>query len=124
MHARFTRRIRGLCAITCFLASTLPCSATILGNVRGVVHDPQHHPISGARATLQATDSDYKLVGETNGDGIFQLSAVPLGEYRVTVDAPGFASATQVLVLGAAGAPILHYQLALAGTHESVEVTA
>ncbi len=97
-----------MAALFLFLsASLLPCSATILGDVRGVVHDPQHHPISGARATLESTNSAYKLAQDTNADGIFQFSAVPLGEYRVTVDAPGFAAATQVLVLGAASAPVL-----------------
>src|SRR5438270_96200 len=104
--------------------SLLPCSATILGDVRGVVHDPQHHPISGARATLESTNSAYKVTGNTNSNGVFQFSTVPLGEYRVTVDAAGFTEATQVLVLGAASAPVLHYQLALAGAHESVNVTA
>ena len=125
MQALLPKRTLRPAALSLFLACwLLPCSATILGNVRGVVHDPQHHPISGARATLQSTDSDYKLVGETDGDGIFQFSAVPLGEYRVTVEAAGFSGATQVLVLGAASAPVLHYQLALVGAHENVEVTA
>jgi len=102
----------------------LPCSATILGDVRGVVHDPQHHPISGARTTLESTNSAYKRTGNTNADGVFQFSGVPLGEYKITVEAPGFAPTAQVLFLGAASAPVLHYQLALAGAHESVSVTA
>ena len=110
-----------LVLITGWLA---PSFATILGNVRGVVHDPQHHPVSGARATLQSTNSAYTLVGAANADGVFEFSAVPVGEYRVTVDSPGFATATQVLMLGAGSAPVLHYQLALAATHESVNVTA
>jgi outer membrane receptor protein involved in Fe transport len=104
--------------------SLLPCSATILGDVRGVVHDPQHHPVSGAHATLQSTNSAYQRAGITNPDGLFQFSGVPLGEYQVTVEAPGFATATQVLVLGAASAPVLHYQLNLSGAHESIDVTA
>jgi outer membrane receptor protein involved in Fe transport len=118
-------RPRGVAALVLFIATLLlPCWATILGDVRGVVHDPQHHPIGGARATLESTNSAYKLTGSSNADGIFQFSAVPLGEYRVSVDAPGFATATQVLVLGAASAPVLHYQLGLVGAHENVTVTA
>jgi outer membrane receptor protein involved in Fe transport len=111
-------------AVLWLLAVALPCSATILGDVRGVVHDPEHHPISKARTTLESTNSAYKRTGDTNADGIFQFSAVPLGEYKVTVEAPGFAPTAQVLLLGAASAPVLHYQLALAGAHESVDVSA
>jgi len=107
-----------------FSVFALPCSATILGDVRGVVHDPQHHPISGARTTLESTNSAYKRTSDTNADGIFQFPGVPLGEYKVTVEAPGFVPTAQVLFLGAASAPVLHYQLTLAGAHESVSVTA
>ena len=89
-----------------------------------MVHDPQHHPVGGAHATLQATNSAYQRMQTTNADGVFQFPGVPLGEYQVTVEAPGFASAAQVLLLAAASAPVLHYQLALAGAHESVDVTA
>jgi outer membrane receptor protein involved in Fe transport len=104
--------------------SLLPCSATILGDVRGVVHDPQHHPVNQARATLRSTNSAYQRTDTTNADGIFQFPGVPLGEYQVTVETSGFVPETQVLVLGAASAPVLHYQLALSGAHESVDVTA
>jgi hypothetical protein len=112
-------------AMVClFAAAALPCFATILGDVRGVVHDPQHHPISGARTTLESTNSAYKRTNDTNADGFFEFSGVPLGEYKVTVEAPGFAPTAQVLLLGAASAPVLHYQLALVGPRESVSVTA
>jgi hypothetical protein len=117
-------RLRSMTAAAILTVAALPCFATILGNVRGVVHDPQHHPVNGARATLQSTNSAYKLVAETNSDGIFQFSAVPLGEYHVSVDAPGFSNSSQVLMLGAGSAPVLHYQLALASARESVNVTA
>ena len=113
-----------LIALLWIIAAALPCSATVLGDVRGVVHDPQHHPVSGARASLQSPNSAYKRTSTTNGDGVFQFPAVPLGEYNVTVEAPGFTPAAQVLILGAASAPVLHYQLALSGAHETVDVTA
>ena len=119
----YARRASALLPLV-LLAALLPCSATILGNVRGVVHDPEHRPISGARVVVESTNSAYKLTGKTDADGGFQFSAVPVGEYRITVDAPGFASDAQVLVLGAASAPVLHYLLALAGAHESVNVEA
>ena len=125
MHGKTTSWLRRLGSLAwLFVAMALPCSATILGDVRGVVHDPQHHPISGARTTLESTNSAYKRTSDTSSDGVFQFPGVPLGEYKVTVEAAGFAPTAQVLLLGAASAPVLHYQLALAGAHESVNVTA
>jgi outer membrane receptor protein involved in Fe transport len=105
-----------------FLTST--AAATVFGNVRGVVHDPQHQPINGAHATLQATDSAYKLTDDTGANGEFHFDAVPLGKYTVTVEAPGFAPQSQVLAVVSGSAPVLHYQLAIATAQEKITVTA
>ena len=99
-------------------------SATVFGTIRGVVHDPQHHPLAGVQVILQGGDSDYKLTRNTTSDGEFQFDAVPLGQYTVTVVAPGFASQSHVLLLASGTAPVLHYQLAIATAQENVTVTA
>src|ERR1035438_9226745 len=101
-----------------------PAAATVFGNLRGVVHDSQHHPINGAKATLQASDSGYSMTAETGVDGEFHFDAVPLGQYSVTVEAPGFAPQKQALLVVSGSAPILHYQLAIAAAQEKVTVTA
>lgn len=98
--------------------------ATIFGSVRGIVHDQQHRPISGAQVTLQATNSSYKLETATNGEGVFEFSAVPLGQYTVAVGAKGFAQQAQSLLVVADSAPVLHYQLVVAQTSEQVNVVA
>ncbi len=103
---------------------TVPSQAGVFGNVRGVVHDSQHHPVGGATATLQANDSDYKQSSNTNADGEFYFDAVPLGKYMVTVEAAGFGRQSQMLVVVSGSAPVLHYQLAVATTSENVTVTA
>jgi outer membrane receptor protein involved in Fe transport len=111
--------------VTLFLL-LLPFSAraVILTNLRGVVHDPQHKPVVGARATLQSKTSDFHQSAESNSDGGFAFPAVPAGEYTVTVEAPGFAPQAQALVLASGTAPVLHFQLAIATTAEKVAVTA
>jgi len=114
----------GLLLIGLLILLPLPAAATVFGNVRGIVHDPQHRPIANAEVTLQARGSEYKLSARTNSDGAFYFDAVPLGDYTVTVNAGGFGSQAQILTVISGSAPVLHYQMSVAGTKEEVTVTA
>ena len=42
------------------LVCAASASASIFGNVRGVVHDPQHRPIKGAVVTIKSVSSDWQ----------------------------------------------------------------
>jgi outer membrane receptor protein involved in Fe transport len=122
-----TKRRTPVVALLVFAALALvpPTSiATVFGSIRGIVHDPQHRPIAAAHVTLLSATSDYKQETQTDSDGAFAFTAVPLGSYSVTVEAPGFAPQQQVLVVIAGAAPVLHYQLAVAAAQEKVSVTA
>jgi hypothetical protein len=111
-------------AASCLFFLILPISvfATVFSTVHGIVHDPQHRPIAGAQVTLQAANSDFALHATTNADGVFELPQAPIGVYRLTVEAPGFASATQTLALVSGTNPLLHIPLTVAGGTQSVEV--
>jgi hypothetical protein len=103
-------------------AASLPAFATVFATVHGVVHDPQHRPIAEATVTLQAADSAFALHAATNADGEFELPEAPIGVYRLTVTAAGFAGATETLTVASGTNPILHIPLELAGATESVVV--
>jgi len=109
-----------LCFLTVLLS--LPAMATIIGTVRGVVHDPSHRPTAGAEVTLRAEASSFTKTLQTGDDGQFEFAAVPAGEYRVTVRHTGFAEAVQRVVVASGSVPVLHFQLRLADQRESVEV--
>ncbi len=55
--------------------------ATIFGNVRGIVHDPQHRPIPNAQIVLSAAGSGWSKAAHTNANGEFEFTAVPAGDY-------------------------------------------
>ena len=55
--------------------------ATVFGSVRGVVHDPDHRPVSSARVVLKSTSSDYSQTLTTDADGGFETASVPVGAY-------------------------------------------
>jgi hypothetical protein len=92
--------------------------------VRGIVHDPQHRPIAEATVTLKAQLSDWTQSQKTNSDGEFEFSAVPIGDYTVTVTHDGFKDQKQEVVVKSGTVPVAHFPLELAGSSQSVTVSA
>ncbi len=104
-------RVRICILILLALCGASAIFATIFGSVRGIVHDPQHRPIHGATITLKAKLSDWKQTATTNDDGEFVISAVPIGDYSVTVTADGFQNAEQNISVSSGSAPVLHFPM-------------
>lgn len=98
-------------------------SATIFGSVHGLIHDPAHRPVPGAQVTLRAANSDWTKTVTSDDSGEFRFDAVPLGEYQVNVEVPGFAGQEQTLALSSGRDARLHFSLTVAQTKETVEVT-
>ena len=57
------------------------------------------------------------LAATTNADGEFELPQAPIGVYRLTVAAPGFATVTQTLTVASGTNPVLHIALERSGSH-------
>ncbi|HYL46919.1 MAG TPA: TonB-dependent receptor [Candidatus Limnocylindrales bacterium] len=110
-------------ALALFLSSA-PARATIFGSIRGIVHDPQHRPVSGATVKLQSTTSAWSQSASTADDGTFQFSAVPVGEYAITIRHDGFRDAERRIVVDSNSSAILHFELKVVGVTQSVQVSA
>jgi outer membrane receptor protein involved in Fe transport len=106
-------------ALCLVLAAVQAASA---GNIRGIVHDPQHRPLENARVTAQCA-SAWSRTAISDPNGEFELAGVPEGTCTVTVEAQGFAPLKQSVTVTAGKSPILHLQLALAEVRQSVEVS-
>ena len=102
------------------LATTM--SATIFGSVHGLIHDPQHRPVQAAQITIRSVNSDWSSSTNSDAAGEFHIDTVPLGEYQVTVQVPGFETQSQKLTLTSGRDARLHFGLSIARTNESVEV--
>ncbi|MGO9575733.1 MAG: TonB-dependent receptor [Terriglobales bacterium] len=97
--------------------------ANVYGAVRGVVHDPQHRPIQDAMVMLRAKSSDWAKSVTTGANGEFQLNAVPLGEYSISVASKGFAQTAQNVTVISGSVPVVHFQLQVASANEKVTVS-
>ncbi len=118
------RRISVCCLFLLFFSSNVASASTIFGQLRGVVHDPQHRPIRGATVTLHAAHSAFVQTGHTNEDGSFSLPSIPLGDYTIFVREPGFRSVEQAFTLASDTSPLLHFGLTIGSASEVVTVTA
>ena len=116
MSARFA----GLIAIVIF-AWTL--FASVFGTVRVIVHDPQHRAISNAHVTLQGTASGTQTA-DTDSVGVAQFTSVPIGVYRLTITAPGFAAVEAPVTAISDRVQELHIPMELQKVQQSVEVQA
>src|SRR6202000_2687434 len=106
------RRVLPLLAALLFLGGG--ALATIFGTVRGIVHDPQHRPVTNAQITLQARKSAYTQTVKTDDEGQFHFDAVPLGEYSVKVEQTGFEASEQNITVLSGTAPLFHLELRVA----------
>jgi hypothetical protein len=98
--------------------------ATIFSQLHGVVHDPQHRPIAGARVELRAAHSYLAFSAVSNPEGVFEIASVPLGDYIVTVSSAGFADLQQTVTVDGNFSTTLHLQLTIATAKQSVTVQA
>jgi outer membrane receptor protein involved in Fe transport len=115
---------RSLAIITLLaLLVSLPAFASVFGTVKAIVHDPQHRPVQGAQVEVQSRTSAFKTAGTTNESGIATIQNVPVGEYDVTIESPGFAAVPQSVTVTSGNVQELHFALALAQHQETVEVS-
>jgi outer membrane receptor protein involved in Fe transport len=105
------------------LLAALPAFASVFGTVKAIVHDPQHRPVKGAQVEVQSRTSAFKMAGATNDDGIAMLQNVPVGEYDVTIQSPGFAAVQQSVTVTSSNVQEMHFALAVAQHQETVEVS-
>ena len=96
--------------------------ATIFGRIQGIVHDPQHRPIAGASVKLQAITSAWSRTTQTNDNGEFSFTSVPVGDYRITVTQSKFQASEQTVTVASGSSPVLHFQLTIATLNQTAVV--
>ncbi len=94
-------------------------------DISGTVTDPTGAVIPRATVTALQVATEQKHTATSNDSGQFLLPQLPLGEYKLTVDAQGFKQAVQQSVLlHAAGHLRQDFSLELGDASQSVTVEA
>jgi hypothetical protein len=108
-----------------FLAlAPIHARANILGQIRGIVHDPQHRPISGATVIVKAATSDFTQQSKSGPDGSFAFPTLALGDYIVTISEPGFETQNQTITLASGTSPLLHFELTIGSVKQTITTEA
>ncbi len=125
MHPPTSTRLKtiGFYLLLCLLTAA-PARANVFSQLQGVIHDPQHRPLPAAHITLAAAHSAFSRSTDSNAEGAFILSNIPLGDYTVTISHAGFQNLQQTITVLSGTAPILHFELQLGAVSQSVTVTA
>src|SRR5215831_8374429 len=109
-----------------FLVAALPAPAQqVTGAIVGTVVDPTGAAVAGATITARDTERGTSLTTRSDATGSFDLPDVPVGNYRVTVEAKGFQKAAYPqfnLVLNQTAR--LNFQMKIGQATETVEVIA
>jgi len=112
------------CCVALILLGFILARASVFGDVKGTVLDPQQRPVAAAQVTLSSRSSAFARTVKTDNAGEFSFRAVPIGEYTVTVETSGFAKSTTVVTILSDRATVVAVQLRIAPVSQQVTITS
>jgi len=121
------KRTLALRAVICLLIFALTITAhaqTNAGFVRGTVTDEHGGVVQGATVKLTNAITEYQQTAVTDVQGNYQLVDVPFSPYTLTVEASGFARATQALVVRSNLVQRADVRLTIAPVQQTVNVVS
>ena len=119
---RTTRRLLlGLLLV----ASSMPALAQqTTGNISGRALDPQGGAMPGVSVTAKSPQTGFTRAAVTDAEGVYRLSALPVGSYDLTVELQGFSTMERKGIVVNVGQTLeLDFDLKVAQLSESVTVT-
>jgi hypothetical protein len=94
------------------------------GNIAGRVVDQQGAAIPGATVTAKSATTGFTRTEITDAEGIYRLSALPVGIYDVTADLTGFTTVSKKdIEVNVAQTQNVDFPLKVAAVAETVNVT-
>jgi len=112
-----------------FFASLFALAAPLasgqgFATLRGTVKDPSGATIPDATVMLMSKASSWKQTAQTDMEGAFSMSAVPIGEYTLRVERSGFTTIVQPVQMTLGSAADLQLMMSMGEVVSTVEVTA
>ncbi len=106
------------------LLSSLAGGQTITGFLEGKVSDKSGAVIPGAKIDAVSTDTGLSRGAVTNLAGDYRIGHLPVGNYKVTVEAPSFKTQSGTVQLAIDQTATLDFSLEPSSVKEEITVTA
>ena len=95
------------------------------GNITGRIVDAQSAAVPGVTVTARSAQTGFVRTDVSDGEGVYRLTALPIGIYELNAELSGFTTYTRKdVTVNVAQTTDLNLELALAGVTEVVNVVA
>lgn len=112
-------------AIVIFCLSAFAQSQATTGLIQGTVVDQNGAFIAGATVKIENTETGFNRMLMSNSDGYFSAPLLPVGKYRMTTEAQGFAQTIlEQIVLNVGQTLTLKVELKTGSISTTVNVTS
>ncbi len=124
-----TRRLLSLavlCSISIALlvVSQVSWAQEVTASIVGAITDQSGAAVAGATVKAESVDRGLAYTAVTNNDGLYRISPVPAGTYKLTVEKQGFSSVShEAFVLAVNQVARIDVGLKVGQVSETVEVT-
>ena len=121
MHTvRFTKLLAIMLLFVCSIAAS---AQTITGGVNGIVTDSSGAVVPNAKVVATSVETNVETTATTNNDGVYNIRFLQIGHYKVSIEAPGFATTNfGPFTIETGQNAKVDAKLALAGTESKVTV--
>ena len=102
--------------------TTAYCQET--GALKGTVEDSTSAAVVGAHVALKHNETGKHFSQETDEDGYFEVGQLPVGQYVLTVEAPGFETWENTIEVGAKPTGAILIRMKLPQVKQQVTVNA
>src|SRR5215216_5442651 len=106
------------------IATTAFAQSTTTGGINGKVVDPQGAAVNGATITVTNIGKNITTTVTSENGGVFKVTNLEPGNYRVETNATGFGKHTAEVVVEVSVLTPLDVNLAVGGVGGEVTVTA
>jgi len=120
-----TKRSIAFClGLALFTVSTTAIAQVNMASLTGLVTDPSGAVLAGAKVTAQNKATNAEITTLTNTTGYYTFASLPIGDYRVTLAAPGFRKEVTEVHLDLGQRARFDFKAQVGTATESVTVTS
>jgi hypothetical protein len=118
------KRLGWLALTLCMLTAATAHAQQTSGNVSGRVFDQSQAAVPGATVTATHKSTGFSRDSITDTEGVFRLTALPVGPYALKVDLAGFQSIEREIDVQVGANLDINFDLKMSGVTEGLQVTA